>query len=107
MTAWIFLIGAILTEVCATLCLRVAALGNPRWYGAVGVGYVAAFTLLSAALAEGLALGIAYGIWTAIGIALTTLAGRILFQDKLSPIMGVGIGLIIAGVLLVELGAAH
>lgn len=35
------------------------------------------------------------------------LAGRILFKDKLSPIVGAGIGLIITGVPLVELGAAH
>ena len=54
----------------------------------------------------GLALGVAYGIWAAAGVALTAVASRFLFAEPLTRRMLAGIGLIVVGVLLVELGAA-
>lgn len=104
---WGFLIGAILSEVGATLALRMATTGPARWYVGVGVGYVVAFVLLSFALDAGLPLGVAYGIWAAVGVALTAIASRFLFDEPLTRVMAAGIGLIIGGVLLVELGARH
>ena len=56
---------------------------------------------------EGLGLGVAYGIWAASGVALTAIASKALFQEPLTPLMMGGIVLIIGGVLLVEVGAAH
>ncbi|KLU09237.1 MULTISPECIES: multidrug efflux SMR transporter [unclassified Kocuria] len=105
--AWLYLTGAILTEVAATLSLRVAAQGRRRWYAAVLAGYLLAFTLLALALRQGLGLGVAYGIWAAAGVALTAVAGRLLFGEPLSRLMVLGIALIMGGVLLIELGAAH
>lgn len=105
--AALFLIGAILVEVTATLALRVATHGRPRWYGAVVAGYLAAFTFLALALSAGMPLGIAYGIWAAAGVALTAIASRVLFKEPLSAVMAAGILLIAGGVLLIELGAAH
>ncbi|MFJ8719587.1 DMT family transporter [Streptomyces violaceus] len=105
---WIFLIGAILTEVAATLCLRMASQdGGKKWFLGVAAGYLAAFVCLTLALDGGLALGVAYGIWAASGVALTAIASRILFHEPLTKIMGAGIGLIVIGVLCIELGAAH
>ena len=91
----------------ATLCLRIASQGKSIWYVAVGVGYLLAFTLLSQALEQGTSLGVAYGTWAAAGVALTAVASRIFFKEHLTPVMMGGLGLIIAGVLLIELGAAH
>lgn len=105
--AWLLLVGAILSEVTATLSLRVAAGGRRAWYAVVVVGYVVAFGLLSLALDRGLGLGVAYGIWAAAGVALTAVASRLLFGEPLTPLMLAGIGLIIGGVLLVEVGAGH
>ena len=104
---WLFLISAILSEVAGTLALRVAARGRTAWYAAVAVGYVAAFGFLTLTLHEGLGLGVAYGIWSASGVALTAIASRVLFDEPLTPVMVGGIALIIGGVLLVELGAGH
>lgn len=104
---WLLLTAAILTEVSATLCLRLASQGKSIWYVAVGIGYLLAFTLLSLALDQGMSLGVAYGTWAASGVALTAVASRIFFKEHLTPVMMVGLGLIIAGVLLIELGAAH
>ncbi len=104
MTAWLALAGAIGSEVVATLSLRVAALGRRRWYAVVVTGYLTAFALLSVSLAHGMPLGIAYGVWTATGVAVTAVASRVLFDEPLTPLMGAGIVLIGSGVLLVELG---
>jgi len=104
---WLLLAAAILTEVTATLFLRVASTGKRRWYLPVGVGYFLAFTLLTLTLDQGMSLGVAYGIWAAAGVALTALASRVFFKETITPIMMLGLGLIIGGVLLIELGAAH
>lgn len=106
--AWALLSGAVVFEVCATLSLRMAVRSTRRWrwYAVVGIGYVAAFTLLSGALAQGMPLGVAYGVWTAAGVALTALLGKVLFKEPFTWVMGLGVALIIGGVLLVELGAA-
>jgi small multidrug resistance pump len=105
--AWIFLIGAILTEVTATLSLKAAVTGNKLWYIPVALGYGIAFTCLSFTLQSGMALGVAYGIWTAAGVALTAAAGRLLFKEPFTWVMALGIALVVGGVLLVEEGAAH
>ncbi|TCJ00857.1 SMR family transporter [Aeromicrobium sp. IC_218] len=105
MTAWLALAGAIGSEVVATLSLRVAAHGARRWYAVVVAGYLAAFALLSVSLAHGMPLGVAYGVWTATGVAVTAVASRLLFDEPLTPVMAAGIALIAGGVLLVELGA--
>ena len=99
--AYLFLLGAIIAEVSATLSLRMAATGVRAYYAAVAVGYLLAFAFLT------LALGVAYGIWAASGVALTAVASKALFKEPLTALMMGGIALIIAGVLLVELGALH
>ncbi|WP_299535953.1 multidrug efflux SMR transporter [uncultured Streptomyces sp.] len=107
---WLFLTLAIVVEVTATLSLRMASQGSSgraAWYTVVGIGYPVAFVLLALALDRGMPLGVAYGIWAAAGVALTTLVSRVLFGEPLTRVMGFGIGLIVAGVLLIELGATH
>lgn len=106
-TAWLFLILAIIVEVLATLCLRLAAHGSRRWYVPVVVGYTSAFSLFSVSLYHGMGLGVAYGIWTAVGVALTAIAAWMLFQEKLSGIMILGFVFIISGVVMLELGTPH
>ena len=103
--SWVYLVGAILTEVLATLSLRAAADGVRRWYAVVLLGYVASFVLLSLALHHGLGNGVAYGIWAASGVALTAILARVIFHEPLTRTMALGILLIAVGVLTVELGA--
>ncbi|MFB9316002.1 DMT family transporter [Cryptosporangium minutisporangium] len=104
---WAFLAAAILFELGGTLSLRAASTGRSAWYVGVLIGYVGAFAQLSLALDHGLALGVGYGIWAASGVALTAIAARVLFEEPLTVVMLGGIVLIVGGVLLVELGAAH
>lgn len=104
--AYLFLIGAILFEVSGTISLRLA-IDDKRWYTAVAIGYLVSFTLLGLSLAQGMPIGIAYGIWAAAGVALTAVISKFLFKDPLTWLMSIGITLIIGGVLLIELGAPH
>jgi small multidrug resistance pump len=105
--AWVFLAVAICSEVAGTLSLRMAVQGARAWYAAVAVGYLVAFALLALTLAEGMPLGVAYGIWAAVGVALTAVLSRVLFGEPLTRVMVFGIALIMAGVLLVEVGNSH
>lgn len=109
MTAWLYLSAAILTEITATLSMRMAAQpgATKRWWFGVVAGYLAAFTFLTLTLADGMPVGVAYGIWSATGVALTALASRVLFKEPLTKVMLAGVVLIAAGVLLIELGATH
>jgi small multidrug resistance pump len=106
MSPWLLLAGAIVCEVTATLSLK-RALDLPVLYAVVAVGYVAAFFLLTFTLKQGLGIGVAYGIWAACGVALTAVASKLFFGEPLTQVMMAGIVLIIAGVLLVELGASQ
>jgi small multidrug resistance pump len=103
---WLFLGTAILVEVAATLALRQSdGLRRRAWVAPVVIGYLASFVLLWLTLDAGMAVGVAYGVWAATGVALTALAGRVLFGDALTPVMLLGIAAIAGGVLLIELGA--
>lgn len=98
------LLGAILTEVTATLSLR-ASQDHRLWLLVVAVGYASSFALLTQVLRAGMPVGVAYGIWGALGTAVTAVVAAILFGDPFTPPVVLGIGLIIAGVLLVEFGS--
>ncbi|MFI7114819.1 DMT family transporter [Nonomuraea sp. NPDC050227] len=104
MKKWLLLIAAILLEVTATLSLR-GALDHAALYAVVAIGYVGAFAVLALVLRAGMGLGVAYGIWGAAGVTLTAVLATVIFGDPLTALMGIGIALVIAGVLCVEIGA--
>ena len=102
--AWLALGGAVVSEVSATLALR-QALNQPGFYVVVGIGYALAFILLSLTLKAGMPLGVAYGLWGALGVALTAVLSMLVFGEPITVLVALGIALIMAGVLLVEVGA--
>lgn len=104
---WLTLAGAILIEICATLCLRASDGFRKRaWIAPMLIGYLVSFTLLWVTLSLGMPVGVAYGVWSAAGVALIAVIARFLFRDPLTPLMMGGIALIIAGVLTIELTGA-
>ncbi len=107
MTMWFALAGAIVIEVVATLSLRASdGFRKKAWIVPVTLGYLASFYLLWLTLGLGMPVGIAYGVWTACGVAAVAVIAHYLFGDALTVTMILGIGLIIAGVLTIELVAA-
>lgn len=104
--SWVFLAVAILTEVGATLSLRMLSHGRRWWAVPTVLGYLVAFGALSLTLQAGMTIGVAYGVWTAAGVVLTAIAGRVLFDEPFTWVMGLGVAAIVGGVLLIELGNA-
>jgi small multidrug resistance pump len=101
---WLTLLSAIAVEVFATLALRASdGLRKKAWIAPIVLGYLASFYLLWLTLGLGMPVGIAYGVWTACGVAIVAVIARYLFNDPLTWKMMAGIALIVAGVLTIEL----
>lgn len=100
---WIYLVTAILGEVVATSSLKLAEGFTKLIPSMIAVaGYSAAFYFLSLALKH-IPLGIAYAIWCGIGIVLVTIVGWFFYKQALDIPAIIGIILIFAGVLVINL----
>lgn len=102
MINWVYLFFAILSETLATTALK-SCEGFTRFWPSLLVigGYVIAFYLLSLTLRT-VPVGVAYAVWSGVGNLLITLAAWILFDQKLDMATLVGIGLIVAGVVVIR-----
>lgn len=100
---WLYLAIAIVSEVIATSALK-AASGFTRLVPSLLVvaGYASAFFFLSLTL-RAIPIGVAYAVWSGVGVALVSLAGWILYKQSLDAGALVGIGLIVAGVVVLKL----
>ena len=101
-TAVIFFF-AVLSEVTATTALKFSE-GFTRLVPSVIVvlGYGLSFYLLSLSL-KVMPIGVAYALWSGIGIILTIIAGILLWRESLDWARVTGIILIIAGILIINL----
>ncbi|MGS2810295.1 DMT family transporter [Nocardia sp. MW-W600-9] len=99
---------AIASEVTATVSLKLSE-GFTKLVPSIVVviGYAMAFYFLSQALKRGMAIGVAYGIWSAVGVAAIAAIGVLFLGERLTLVQVGGIGLVILGVLALELGGAH
>ena len=102
-TAYVYLALAIVSEVIATSSLKAAA-GFTRLGPSVLVvlGYGASFWFLSRIL-ETIPLGIAYAVWSGLGIVLIALAGLALYGQRLDLPAVLGMAMIVGGVLVIHL----
>jgi len=101
---WLYLAVAILSEVIASSALLAAkGFTNPLPTAVVVIGYVAAFYFLSLTL-EVIPLGVAYAVWSGVGIALISLFGWIFYRQSLGAIEFFGIVLIAVGVVILKFG---
>lgn len=103
MKHWLFLGIAIVAEVVATSALK-SSEGFTRWAPSlvVVVGYGLAFYFLSLVL-ESIPVGIAYAVWSGLGIVLVAAIAWIVYGQKLDLWAFVGMGLIISGVAVLNL----
>mgnify|MGYP003583550713 CR=1 FL=1 len=99
----LYLAGAIAAEVVATSALK-ASEGFTRTGPSlvVAIGYGIAFYLLSLTL-KTIPVGLAYAIWSGVGVVLIALIGWLVLKQPLDAAGMVGIGLIVAGVLVIQL----
>lgn len=103
MNVWVLLGLAIVAEVIGTTALKMSDGFSKFWPSlVVVVGYAIAFYLLSMTL-KYIPVGVAYAVWSGVGIALITLIGWVVFSQTLDWAAWLGIGLIISGVLVLQL----
>ena len=100
---YVYLAIAIIAETFGTSFLKLSE-GFTRLWPSLGVavGYAVSFYFLSLALRE-IPTGIAYAIWSAVGIVLITAIGWVFFKQRLDAPALIGIGLIVAGVLVMNI----
>lgn len=103
MNAWASLGVAILAEVVATSTLP-ATQGFTRWLPSVVVvvGYALAFYFLAQCL-KAIPVGVAYAVWSGAGLVLITAIGWLVYKQSLDAAAFVGMGLILAGVIVLRL----
>jgi len=101
--AYAYLAVAIVAEVIATTALRAADGFTQLWPSLISIiGYVVAFYFLSLTL-RSMPVGIAYAIWSGVGIVLISLAGWLIYKQLLDLPALIGMGLIMAGVIVINL----
>lgn len=102
MKSWLFLAIAIVAEVVATSSLKSSEGFTKLWPSLwVFLGYGTAFYFLSLTL-KAIPIGIAYAIWAGLGVVLITLVGWFLYGQKLGFASVLGMALIIAGVVIIN-----
>ena len=102
MKTFVILFFAILSEVIATSSLKYSeGFTKPIPSVVVAVGYGLSFYLLSIAL-KTMPIGVAYAIWSGVGLVLTVIAGIILWHETLDWAKVTGIVFILVGIVLIN-----
>ncbi|MCC9137741.1 DMT family transporter [Pontibacter silvestris] len=99
---YVYLLLAIISEVIATSALKASEQFTKLTPSIiVVVGYAIAFYMLSLALRV-LPVGIAYALWSGVGIILVSLVGVVFYNQQLDTAALLGMLLIIAGVIIIN-----
>lgn len=103
MSNWLYLAAAITAEIIATSLLKSSEGFTRLWPSLIVVaGYCCAFFFLSLTLRT-IPVGVAYAIWSGVGIVLVTLIAWLVLGQKIDLPGLAGIGLIISGVIVLNL----
>ncbi|MES2821006.1 MAG: SMR family transporter [Pseudomonadota bacterium] len=106
MTGYIYLAIAIAAEVVATTSMKaIDGFNKPLPLLLVIGGYAIAFWMLTLVV-RSIPVGIAYAIWAGLGIVLVSIAAAFVYGQKLDLPAILGMGLIVAGVLVIHLFSA-
>lgn len=103
MSGYIYLAIAIAAEVVATTSMKaISGFSKPLPLLLVIIGYGLAFWMLTLVV-RSIPVGIAYAIWAGLGIVLVSIAAAVLYNQKLDLPAMLGMGLIVAGVVVIQL----
>lgn len=103
MSGYIYLAIAIAAEVVATTSMKaISGFSKPLPLLLVITGYSLAFWMLTLVV-RSIPVGIAYAIWAGLGIVLVSIAAAVLYDQKLDLPALLGMGLIVAGVVVIQL----
>ena len=103
MPGYLYLAIAIAAEVIATTSMKaIDGFNKPLPLLLVVCGYALAFWMLTLVVRT-IPVGIAYAVWAGLGIVLVSIAALVLYQQKLDLPAVLGMGLIVSGVLVIQL----
>jgi small multidrug resistance pump len=103
MTGYFYLAIAISAEVVATASMKALdGFNRPLPLLLVVGGYVLSFWMLSLVV-KTIPVGVAYAVWAGLGIVLVSVAAAVLYQQRLDLPALLGMGLIVAGVVVIQL----
>ena len=100
--AYLYLGAAIVFEVIGTSALKASDSFTKLIPSLVTVGTYAVSFLLLALTLRTIPVGIAYAMWAGVGILLIALVGWLWFKQPLDTPAVIGLGLIVAGVVVVN-----
>ncbi|WP_327157539.1 multidrug efflux SMR transporter [Streptomyces tubercidicus] len=104
---YVTLAGAILSEVLATTAMKYSDGFSKLWPSVcTAVGYLLAFFLLAQTL-KSMSVGTAYAIWAGAGTALIAAIGMVFLGESATALKILGVLLVIAGVVVLNLDGAH
>lgn len=104
---WIYLLLAIFFELAGTISLKVSHGYTKFWPSVLVVAfYVPAFVMLGWAT-KAIAISTAYAIWSGLGTAFMAIVGIAFFGEAAVPMKIVGLVLVIAGVVMLNLSGGH
>lgn len=103
-TAWLLLFIGIAFEVAGTTGMRALAASDPAWsLASATVGIVISYFFASRAM-ETISVGLAYAVWSGVGLAGISLLSWLLFAEAMPPLKLVGLALVAAGMVAINLG---
>jgi small multidrug resistance pump len=107
MYAFGLLLAAIALEVAASASLpRTQGFRDPAWTAFVVIGYAASIWLLALVVRD-MPVSTAYAIWAGLGTAAVAVIGAVWLGDSLDALKITALGMIIAGVVVLNLQGAH
>jgi len=107
MIYWVLLLLAIIAEVCGTSCMKLSNGFTRVWPSVlIFVFYSLSFVAITLAIKK-IDISIAYAIWSALGTGAIAFIGIVAFGEKLNSLKVVGLILVIAGVIALNISSAQ
>ena len=108
MNPWLLLACTIVSAVIGTLCLKLSdGFSKPLWIVGTAICYGLAFWGLAIVMKR-IDMSITYAVWSGVGTVLTAVVGILLFKEGVSMAKLSGIGMVVGGVVLLNVsGASH
>lgn len=100
---YVLLLLAIVTEVTATLLLKASDGWSKWWFGMGAVFFYSIAGLFLGFVLKSMSVGLAYAIWSGVGIALVCIASVLVWQQRFDLYAAAGVALIVAGTLLITI----
>ncbi|MFD0741102.1 DMT family transporter [Phytohabitans flavus] len=106
--AFVFLGLAIAAEVLGTSLIKSTEGFTKLWPTLASLSaYAVSFLTLSMAIQRGLQVGVGYAIWSGLGTTLIVIIGALFLSEPITLAKVVGVALVVAGVVVLNLGGVH